>query len=101
MGWGDRRCSLTKCARRRQGALALEDLRIFRNVPLDPPPRVFFGARLAKVAHEPDGWVIRFEPDSGVFFTDRDAACCVPLDDELLAVLERQKKWLRMNLVQK
>jgi len=81
--------------------LAIEDLRIFRTVSLDPPPRVLFGARLAKVAHEAGGWVIRFEPDSGVLFTDRDAACCVPLDDELLSVLERQKKWVRMNSEQK
>ncbi len=81
--------------------LAIEELRIFRTVPLEPSQRVLFGARLAKVARERDGWVIRFEPDSGVLFTDRDAAYCVPLDDDLLSVLERQKKWVRMNSEQK
>lgn len=71
--------------------LAVEELHVLRHLPLDPPPRVLFGARLAKVAHEAGGWVIRFDPDSGVLFTDPDAAGCVPLDAELLKVLEWQK----------
>lgn len=74
--------------------IALEDLRVLRQVPLDPPQRVLFGARLAKVNREPGGWVIRFDPDSGVLLTDLDAALCIPVDEDLRKVLERQQNWL-------
>jgi hypothetical protein len=75
--------------------LAVEDLTVLSKLPLDPPQRVLFGARLAKVAREPAGWVIHFDPESGVLFTDTNADYGVPLDDELLKVLERQQTWLR------
>jgi hypothetical protein len=75
--------------------LAVDELKVLRHLPLDPPPRVLFGARLAKVGREQGAWVVRFDPDSGVLFTDPDAALCVPADDELRAVLERQAEWLR------
>lgn len=77
--------------------LAVDDLRVLQHLPLESLPRVLFGARLARVVHEPDGWVIHFEPESGVLFTDADAARCVPVDDELLEVLQRQEKWVRTN----
>jgi hypothetical protein len=77
--------------------VALEDLELLRDWPLEPPRRVLFGARLAAVKREEGGrWVVRFEPDSGVFLTDEGAAgtCCPgPLDDELRDVLWRQKQW--------
>jgi hypothetical protein len=76
--------------------LAVDELKVLRHLPqLDPPPRVLFGARLANVGRERGEWVVRFDPDSGVLFTDPDAALCVPLDDELRTVLERQAEWLR------
>jgi hypothetical protein len=75
--------------------LAWEEVRALRNLSLDPPQRVFFGARLAKVAREPGGWVIHFDPDSGVLFTDPEITYCVPLDENLRKVLERQERWLR------
>ena len=77
--------------------LAVDELTLLRRLPLDPPPRLFFGARLAKVSREPGGWVIHFDPDSGVLLTDPDAALCVPLDEELQKVLAWQEKWLRKN----
>lgn len=82
-----------------EARVALEDLTLVRQLPLDPPRRCLFGARLASCRREEGGvWVIRFEPDSGVLLTDEDAAaaCCPgPVDDELRAVLRRQDEWLR------
>lgn len=79
--------------------IALEDLTLLRQLALDPPCRCLFGARLASCRREQAGlWVLRFEPDSAVLFTDEIAAsvCCpLPLDEELLAVLKRQKERLR------
>jgi hypothetical protein len=78
--------------------LALEDLKLFQALPLAPPARLLFGARLAGCAREEGGaWVIRFEPDSGVLLTDPGAAaaCCpAPLGRELEEVLRRQEEWL-------
>jgi hypothetical protein len=68
-------------------------------VPLDPPPRLIFGGRLAGLAREAGGgWVVRFEPDSGVLLTDAAAlAACspVPPDADALQTLRRQEEWLR------
>jgi hypothetical protein len=79
--------------------LALEDLFLLRQLPLDLPQRWLFGACLAICRREEGGvWVIRFEPDSAVLLTDEEAAaaCCPgPLDAELRGVLERQQEWLR------
>ena len=78
--------------------VALEDLTLLRELPLDPPRRMLFGARLARVAREDGGeWVVRFAPDSAVLLTDADAAgaCCPqPLDADLLETLARQQRWL-------
>ncbi len=82
-----------------EARVALEDLTLLRQLPLDPPRRWLFGARLADCRRETGGvWVFRFEPDSAVLFSDEIAAavCCPgPLDEELLAVLKRQDEWLR------
>lgn len=82
-----------------EARVALEDLVLLQHLALDPPRRCLFGARLASCRREEGGiWVIRFESDSAVLLTDESAAaaCCpLPLDKDLLDVLERQKKWLR------
>jgi hypothetical protein len=75
--------------------VAVEELRVLRQLPLDPPRRVLFGARLAKVGREQGKWVVRFDPDSGVLLTDREAAWGLPADDDLLQVLAWQQEWLR------
>lgn len=79
--------------------IALEDLTLLRQLPLDPPRRWLFGARLADCRREEGGiWVLRFEPDSAVLLTDESAAaaCCPqPLEEELRGVLKRQDEWLR------
>jgi hypothetical protein len=78
--------------------VALEDLPLLRQLPLDPPQRWLFGARLADCRREEGGvWVVRFEPDSAVLLTDEPAAaaCCPhPLEAELREVLKRQEEWL-------
>jgi hypothetical protein len=76
--------------------LALEDLTLLEQLPLDPPRRLLFGARLARVGREAGGgWVVRFAPDSAVLLTDPGAAAaCCPLDADLREVLGRQKRWL-------
>jgi hypothetical protein len=78
--------------------LALEDLRLLQALPLAPPPRLLFGARLAGCAREDGGaWVVHFEPDSGVLLTDPGAAaaCCpAPLGRDLEEALRRQEEWL-------
>jgi hypothetical protein len=77
--------------------LEIGDLTMLKELPLDEPKRLLFGARLGKVAREHKGvWVVRFEPDSGVLFTDQQAAAaCCPMDDKLLEVLKRQREWLK------
>ncbi len=78
--------------------LALEDLKLLRELPLEIPQRLIFGARLASVGREPGGgWVVRFDPDSGALLTDPSAAAsCLPppLDDEVIGLLQRQADWL-------
>jgi len=82
-----------------EARVALEDLILLRQLPLEPPRRWLFGARLADCRRETGGtWVFRFEPDSAVLFSDEIAAavCCpAPLDEELLGVIKRQDEWLR------
>jgi hypothetical protein len=82
-----------------EAIVALEDLTLLRRLPLQPPRRWLFGARLAECRREAGGvWVFRFEPDSAVLLSDETAAevCCpLPLDQELLDVLKQQGEWLR------
>lgn len=82
-----------------EARVALEDLTLLQQLPLDPPRRWLFGARLADCRREAGGgWVFHFEPDSTVLLSDEIAAaiCCpLPLDEELFAVLKRQDEWLR------
>jgi hypothetical protein len=79
--------------------IEMDDLAVLRGLPLTEPRRLLFGARLASMAREQNGvWVVRFEPDSGVLITNRQAAtaCCPPpLDADLLGVLDRQRQWLQ------
>jgi hypothetical protein len=78
--------------------LALEDVQLLQTLPLQPPARLLFGARLAGCAREEGGgWVIHFEADSGVLLTDPGAAAScspAPLGRELEEVLRRQEEWL-------
>jgi hypothetical protein len=77
--------------------LALEDLEVLGDLPLDDGPRLLFGGRLAGCDHEEGGWVVRFEPASGVLFTDAEAleaASTRPLRPGLGAATARQKAWL-------
>jgi hypothetical protein len=82
-----------------EARVALDDLTLLRQLPLEPPRRWVFGVRLADCNREQGGtWVFRFEPDSAVLLSDRivAAVCCPhPLDEELLAVIKRQEEWLR------
>lgn len=82
-----------------EARIALEDLNLLENLQLQPPRRWLFGARLADCRREEGGvWVVRFDPDSGVLFSDEIAAsvCCpLPLEKELLEILKRQDRWLR------
>jgi hypothetical protein len=81
-----------------EARVALEDLTLLQQLPLDPPRRWLFGARLASCRREEGGvWVIRFEPDSAVLLTDEGAAAAChpgPMDAELKAVLRRQEEAL-------
>jgi hypothetical protein len=80
-----------------QAVLDFATLQLFKLLPLDKPERLLFGARLASVHREDEGsWVIRFEPASGVLFTDRDAAaaCSPQTAEELDDLVRRQASWL-------
>jgi hypothetical protein len=81
----------------RVARLALEDLTLWQQVPLDRPRRLLFGARLAGCDREAGGrWAFHFQPASGVLLTDRDAAaavCPAPLDPEIEQVLKDQARW--------
>jgi hypothetical protein len=82
-----------------EARVAVDDLLLLRQLPLDPPRRWLFGGRLADCRREEGGrWVLHFEPDSAVLLTDDNAAaaCCpAPLDEELRSILKRQDKWLQ------
>lgn len=82
-----------------EARVALEGLTLLQQLPLEPPRRWLFGARLADCRREEGGvWVLRFEPQSAVLLSDESIAslCCPPpLDEELLDVLRRQDEWLR------
>jgi hypothetical protein len=79
-----------------RGRVALDDLKLLDHMPLEPPKRWLFGARLASFNREGEEWVIRFDPDSGVLVTDAGAATAwnpALRDDPRLAdVLKEQSK---------
>lgn len=75
--------------------LEWNELQLFRDWRLEQPQRVIFGVRLARIGLEPPGpaWVVRFQPDSGVLITNKEAIgrCCPPLADaESARVLQEQ-----------
>jgi hypothetical protein len=78
--------------------VALDELTLLRDLPLDDGPRLIFGARLrACEREEGGGWVIRFEPDSGVLLTEPDAvATCLSVapDRALEQTLAQQQRWV-------
>jgi hypothetical protein len=82
-----------------QARVALDDLALLRPLPLDPPRRWLFGARLASCRREEGGvWTFHFEPDSGVLVTEEAAAAACwpgPLDEELRALLRYQEERTR------
>jgi hypothetical protein len=82
-----------------EARIALEDLVLLRQLPLDPPKRWFFGARLASFLREEGGvWTFRLASESAVLLTDETAAAACwpgPIEDELREVLRRQDEWLR------
>jgi hypothetical protein len=81
--------------------LAFEDLDLLRDLPLNDSPRLIFGARLAGCRREEGGgWVVRFEPGSGVLLTDPDlwqACSSADLDDDTRRVFARQRRWLEQS----
>jgi hypothetical protein len=81
--------------------LAIEEVELLQDLPLNDSPRLIFGARLAGCRREEGGaWVIRFEPDSGVLLTDPDSwqACAsADLDDDTRRVFARQRQWLEQH----
>jgi hypothetical protein len=73
-------------------------LKLLAALPIERPPRLLFGARLAAVAREVPGvWVVRFAPNSGVLLTDEGAvmaSCPPPIDVEMQELLHRQEQWV-------
>jgi hypothetical protein len=68
--------------------VALEDLTLLQQLPLQTPQRWVIGARLRGIDREGGpGWVIRLEPDSGVLFTER-----VPVEGEV-PFLRNDAEW--------
>ena len=74
------------------------DLTIFRRLPEEMPSRVLFGARVRTIERgQADvGWVIRLEPDSGVWITSTTCLEKIgwPVDDATRTILEAQGKWV-------
>lgn len=78
--------------------LAVDDLAVLRHLPLESGRRLLFGARLHSCEREEGGgWVIRFEPDSGVLLTDAGAVGALSTRDlgpDLKDLLDRQRRWV-------
>jgi hypothetical protein len=78
--------------------LALEDLTLWEQVPLDDAPEVMFGAKLASCEREDGGgWVFHFLPASGVLVTEPAAVLGWLPEARLKDVLNRQAQWLGLE----
>jgi hypothetical protein len=90
-------------ANRVRGRVALGDLTLLGQLPLEPPQRWLFAARLASVTRDGEEWVVHLEPDSGILLTDADAVTAwnpaLRKDPQLGEVLERQAKLSRQLLM--
>jgi hypothetical protein len=77
--------------------LELQNLELLNRLPLqNAQQRVVFGARLAGLQRDAlNKFVVSFDAKSGVLVTDEVVAevCCPPLEENLRAVLQRQKGW--------
>jgi hypothetical protein len=78
--------------------LAVEDLTLWSQVPLDDTPEVAFGARLASCEREEGGgWVFHFLPDSGVLLTEPAVVRLWLPEAKLKDVLKSQARWLDLE----
>jgi hypothetical protein len=81
--------------------LAIEDLTMWSQVPLDDAPEVLFGAQLASCQREEGGgWVFHFLPTSGVLLTDPVAVRLWFPEGRIKdfqEVLNRQARWLGLE----
>ena len=84
-----------------RGRVVLDDLKLLKH--LEKPKRWIFGARLLSCKGSAEEWEIRFEPDSGVLLTDREALIKwkpeLRQDPELPELLRRQEQSLGKVLV--
>jgi len=75
------------------------NLDLLNQLPLNPPRRLLFGARLANVERQGEKtWLVEFEPKSGVLLTEEGAAVALglgPVDSELRHLLQVQAGWAR------
>lgn len=83
----------------REVSIEINDLSLFKHLPIDPTRRIIFGTRLAGIRRQAGGIrVIYFAPESGVLMTQKLAVefVCPSLasDAELGSLLQRQKNWL-------
>lgn len=82
-----------------KGQISLKGVSLFERCPERKRQRLIVGLRLASIRLEPPGpsWVIRFEPEGGVFLTHSGAAAhaCPPLaEKDGQEVLQRQREWV-------
>jgi hypothetical protein len=87
---------------RNKAKLDLAALTLLRNLPLQEPQLLLFGARLSDMHRQLDGtWLISLEPLSGVLLTDAGAAaaCCFGVMEEkkLNEVLRTQSEWVAQS----
>jgi hypothetical protein len=80
--------------------IAFGGLTLLQRLPLQEPQRLLFGARLAEVRQGEAGWLVEFDPDSGVLLTEPGVFTGTPLppDPEVVAVMKRQESWLDWEL---
>ncbi len=78
--------------------VVVDEVKILQRLPPNEPVRLVVGLRLASLKLEPPGptWVLRFDPDGGVFLTDPDAAarvCPALAEEDTKVILKRQEGW--------